>query len=146
MTGTGEAMHQEDNGLGRLLPPVTERNQPYWEGCATGELRLQCCTDCGTYRYPDSPCCPRCLSRSAKWMRVSGRGELWSFAVFHQRYFDELADRLPYPVLWVRLEEGPFMITGLDGDVSDLEIGQRLEVSFQQVGEDRFVPNFKVAR
>ena len=139
-------MNRQGHDMANLLPRVTERNRPFWEGCAAGELRLQCCTDCGTYRYPDSPSCPQCLSGTASWKPISGRAELWSFAVFHHRYFDEVADRLPYPVLWVKLEEGPFMITGLDGDVSELEVGQRLEVSFHRVSADRFIPNFKVAR
>jgi len=134
-----------EHSLAALLPPVNEQNRPYWEGCAAGELRLQRCEECGTFRYPDSPRCPRCLSPRSTWQSTSGRGELWSWIVLHQRYFDAFADQLPYPVLWIRLDEGPFMMTGLVGEVSGLRIGQRMEVVFEQAVPGRTVPNFRVA-
>ena len=30
------------------VPEPTPETQPFWDGCAAGELRLQRCTDCAT--------------------------------------------------------------------------------------------------
>lgn len=128
-----------------LLPVLTKQNRPYFDGCAAGELRLQCCKDCAAFRFPDSPRCPVCLSADFEWTATSGRGELLSWIVMHQRYFPEFADRVPYPVVWVRLDEGPIMMAGFSGDVAALIVGARMRAVFERVG-DRSVPNFTVAR
>ena len=40
------------------VPVPTPETQPFWDGCAAGELRIQRCTDCGRpYFYP-RPVCP----------------------------------------------------------------------------------------
>ncbi len=40
------------------VPEPTPETQPFWDGCAAGELRLQRCTICGqAYFYP-RPVCP----------------------------------------------------------------------------------------
>ena len=38
----------------RTLGP---RHDDFWAGCADGELRLQRCAACGTYRHPPGPLC-----------------------------------------------------------------------------------------
>ena len=58
-------------------------------------------------------------------------GELWSFVVFHQSYFDGMKDELPYPVAMVKLDEGPYLLTNLAGlNQADVKIGMRLAVQF----------------
>ena len=47
----------------RPVPVPTPETQPFWDGCAAGELRIQRCADCGRpYFYP-RPVCPACSSR-----------------------------------------------------------------------------------
>jgi uncharacterized OB-fold protein len=130
----------------QLLPEITDANRPFWEGCLAGELRLQVCGSCGHRRYPDSPVCPRCLSHEFEWRAQNGRGRLWSWIIMHQRYLDAFADELPYVVLLVELEDGPWMISALDGDPSELRIDQPLEVVFARVDGDRALPKFRVRR
>ena len=127
-----------------LLPAVTEANLPYWEGCRKRELRLQACRECGDYRFPDGPVCSRCLSSSYEWRRMSGRGTLWSWIVMHQRYFEAFADEVPYIVAFVRLEEGPFMISTVIEPPGELWIDARVEVVFELVGKERVIPKFRV--
>lgn len=51
--------------------------------------------------------------------------------VFYQKYFDGMKDELPYPVAMVKLEEGPYLLTNLEGiDAADAKIGVRLSVRF----------------
>ncbi|MEJ1979144.1 MAG: OB-fold domain-containing protein [Acetobacteraceae bacterium] len=76
-------------------------------------------------------------------MDASGKGELWSFVVFHQNYFDGMKDELPYPVVMVKLNEGPYLLTNIEGmTISQLAIGMRMSVRFVD-GPDGFVlPQF----
>ncbi|MGH2850214.1 MAG: Zn-ribbon domain-containing OB-fold protein [Solirubrobacteraceae bacterium] len=129
----------------KLLPQITEANRPFWEGCLAGELRLQVCESCGQRRLPDSPVCPRCLSRDFEWRAQSGRGRVWSWIVMHQRYLEAFADELPYVVLLVELDEGPWMISALDGDQRRLRIDAPLEVTFSRIDHDRAIPKFRVS-
>ena len=129
----------------RLLPAVTEENKPYWDGAEAGELRLQSCSKCGTFRFPDSPVCPNCLSAGFDWKALSGRGTLWSWIVMHQRYFEAFADEVPYPVAFIKLEEGPFLMSTVIDDVGDLVIDHPVEVLFDRLGE-RSVPRFRLSR
>jgi uncharacterized OB-fold protein len=126
-----------------LLPPVTGANRPYWDGCAVGELRLQRCLDCQEFRFPESPICASCLSSRSIWQAVSGRAKLWSWIRMHQNYFPAFRDELPYLVIFVQLEEGPYMISTLLGAQDALRPGLPLEVAFDRVTPDRFIPKFR---
>jgi uncharacterized OB-fold protein len=126
-----------------LLPKITETNQPFWDGCAEGELRLQTCTSCGRHRFPDAPVCPNCLSPHYSWKLVSGRGVLWSWIVMHQNYLPAFADDLPYLVAFVRLDEGPYLISTLVDPPEDLRCDQSVEVVFDRIGE-RALPKFRL--
>ncbi|HEY0247208.1 MAG TPA: OB-fold domain-containing protein [Gryllotalpicola sp.] len=128
----------------RLLPPVTDGNAPYWAGLAAGELRLQFCDHDGTPRFPESPVCPQCLSPDFTWRPASGAATLWSWVVMHQRYFDAFDDERPYPVAFVRLAEGPLMVSTILGDRSGLAVDAPLRLAFTAVGEHR-LPAFRVA-
>ena len=63
--------------------------------------------------------------------------------VFHQGYFGGMKDELPYPVVMVKLDEGPFLLTNIDGMAEeDIAIGRRVSVRFPG-GPDGFVlPQF----
>ncbi|MGH3588547.1 MAG: Zn-ribbon domain-containing OB-fold protein [Pseudonocardia sp.] len=125
-----------------LLPEITPRNQPFWDGCAAGELRLQRCTDCGTYRFPDSSVCPNCLSDAATWEAVSGEGTIWSWCTMHQKYFAAFADEVPYQLVYVQLAEGPLVISVLDDGTTEPRLGQAVRAVFGPIAGDRPVLKF----
>jgi len=51
----------------KAVPVPTPETQPFWDGCAAGELRLQRCNACdGGHYFPPRPFCPRCLSDDVK--------------------------------------------------------------------------------
>lgn len=125
------------------LPPVTKLNAPFWEGTKQGELRLQTCNDCGKQWYPASTHCPNCLSRNHSWKAVSGQGKVWSWVVFHQRYFREFEDELPYNVTLVELDEGVMMMATLRGiDDDQVQCDMRVKVAFEDATEEQSVPYF----
>lgn len=129
-----------------ILPTVDELNRPFWNGCKEGVLRLQRCDGCGALRYPISPVCPSCLSTDVGWEQVSGRGEVYTFGVFRHLYNDAWADRIPYAVAIVRLEEGPFMIGDVvDVDVDAVHVGMPVRVRFEEATPDVTLPRFAPA-
>ncbi len=126
------------------LPRVTALNRPFWEATRRHELCLQRCADCGHFCYPPGPLCPECLSERSDWMRVGGRGTVTTWVVFHQKYFASFAADLPYHVVQVQLDEGPRLTTNLvDVPNTDLRIGMRVEVVFDDVTAEITLPRFR---
>jgi uncharacterized OB-fold protein len=120
-----------------------EASAPFFEGAARGELVLQRCGSCGAFMWPVKPRCVECFSGDLGWEPASGRAELYSFAVVHQRYpgFDE-----PYVLATVETSEGVRFNTSVVGvEAGELEIGMPLEVVFERVSDDVVVPKFKPA-
>jgi uncharacterized OB-fold protein len=129
------------------LPAVDVWSRPFWQGAREGELRMQCCRDCGTAFFPPGPVCPSCQSSALDWQRMTGRGEIVSWVVFHQLYFKGFADELPYNVSLIRLEEGPLLYTNVIGIPNDqLAIGLKVEAVFGRATDEITIPRFKVAQ
>lgn len=125
------------------LPFVSEVNRPYWDAARRHELVLQRCQECGHYRYPPGDTCPRCLSDRLAWVKVSGRGSIYTWVVFHQVYHQAFANDAPYAVVVVQLEEGARLVTNLvDCKTEDIEIGVPVEVVFDDVTEEITLPKF----
>lgn len=97
---------------------------------AQGELRLQCCSGCGTYRHPPRFACPRCLGGESVWKAVSGRGEVETFLWYNEPVDPRFSD-VPYNVALVRLAEGPGVFANVpDAGVDDLAVGQAVTAGF----------------
>ncbi len=130
----------------KLLPRIDEMSRPYWEGAKRHELLLQKCQECGHYRYPPGETCPSCLSDKLEWVKVSGRGSVYTWTVFHQAYHPAYKDDIPYAVVVVELEEGPRMITNLmNCRIEDIKMGMPVEVVFDDVTEEVSLPKFRPA-
>jgi uncharacterized OB-fold protein len=126
------------------LPVPTEDSEPYWQGCKQHELRMQRCEDCGHFRFPPSVICPKCTSLEATWTKLSGRGEIYTFVIFHQVYHPAFDPDLPYNVAIVHLEEGPFMHANIVGCRNeDLRIGMPVEVVFEDISDEITLPRFR---
>jgi len=116
-------------------PRPTPETEPYWEGCAAGELRLQRCTTCDAHYFPPRPFCPTCLSDDVVWEAVSGRGTLHTYVINHRA---APGFEAPYAIAVVQLDEGPRMmsnIVGVDPTPEALVLDMALQVSFETRGE-----------
>jgi uncharacterized protein len=125
----------------RPVPVPDEASAPFFEGAARGELMLQCCRTCGAFMWPVKPRCVECFSGAVEWTPGTGRAELYSFVVVHQRYpgFEE-----PYVIATVETPEGVRFNTSIVGaDRDELDIGMQLEVVFEPVSDDVVVPKFR---
>ena len=114
---------------------------PFWAACREHRLLLQRCGDCGTWRFPPRPRCNSCRGDRSSWEPVSGRGAIASFTICHPPVLPAYADRVPYNVIVVELDEGPFLVSNLrDGDP---DVGMRVEVTFTEVDAELTLPQFR---
>jgi len=127
----------------KAAPVPTPETQPYWDGCAAGELRIQRCLDCGKpYFYP-RPLCPSCGSGRVEWFTASGQATLYSYVINH-RPATGFEDDVPYAIAVVELAEGPRMMTsvrGVPATPEALVLDMPLRVAFEQRG-DFWLPVF----
>jgi uncharacterized OB-fold protein len=138
---------------GFLLPDLhDEEARPFWEGTALGELRVQSCAACGTWRMPPRPMCPVCRSLDAKWVVTNGRGAIYSFIVAHPPLLPAYAELAPYNAIIVALDENPTirfvgnLLERPDGPINEIDtaqiaIDEPVRVVFQQV-EDVALPRW----
>jgi uncharacterized OB-fold protein len=126
------------------LPAQDELNKPFWEAARRHELVLQHCLRCGSYRYPAGLNCCECLSDELEWKKVSGRGTVYTWTVFHRAYHPAFVDDIPYAVVAIELDEGPRMTSNLvNCSLKDIKIGMRVEVIFEEVSDEISLPKFR---
>ena len=131
-------------GEGKPLPQISDFNRSFWEAARRHELRLQCCNACGRVWAPNGPVCPYCFSAEFTWKRLSGRGRIASWVVFHKLYYPSFAEDLPYNVAFVELAEGPRLVSNIVGAKNeDLSIGMPVEVVFEDVTALISLPKFR---
>jgi hypothetical protein len=127
-----------------VVPTANADTQPFWDGCARGELLLQRCIHCQAYRHPPSPICPHCVSDRAEWVRASGRGTIYTFVVVREtraRGWDKL---VPYVLAVVELEEGPRILTNIiDAEPEAVTIGMPVAVTFAEIDGTTTLPFFR---
>ncbi len=119
--------------------PAPERdalNAPYWDGLASGVLTFQRCKSCGHAWLPPRSDCPGCLSSDCVWESAAGGAKLISWVVYHVAFHPAFANRLPYNVAVVELDEGPRLISNVVGveDAETLKIDQRLQLVIEDEG------------
>lgn len=130
--------------IGKPIPAVTPEMAGFFEGARRGQLMVERCDHCGTLRFPAHDMCASCLAAGAKWVPVSGRGEIYSFNIMHQVYHPAFATEVPYAVVVVKLEEGPKFISNLIGiKPHEIKIGMPVEVTFERAGEEMMIPKFR---
>ena len=125
------------------LPIITSDSAPFWDGCRNGQLVLQRCTLCETWRYPPGPVCLHCGSLEFTWAAASGRGTIHSFVVYHRAFHPSHVDGIPYTVALIDLAEGVRMVLRVvECAVEAVAIGMAGEIQFRKVTEKIWVPAF----
>lgn len=133
-----------------------EVSAPFWAGAREGRLLIQHCGDCGTPRFPPRLFCGRCRSNAIEWRQSAGRGRIWSWVIAHGPTLPAFADRVPYPVLVVELDDAPGIrlvgnlvatpgaaINSVAADV--IAIGKPVMVSFEAVADGVVLPMWCLA-
>jgi uncharacterized OB-fold protein len=80
------------------------------------------------------------------WVRLSGRGKIYSFVVYRVSYHPSYADDIPYAVAVIQLAEGPRMESNITGvEMEDLKVDMPVEVYFDDVTAEVSLPKFRAA-
>jgi len=118
-------------------PAVDWESRAYWEGAGRGELVLQRCRACGTVQHRPRGLCVTCLSDSIEHFVASGLGEVYSYSIVRQNQMPDWRDVVPYVIAYVKLDEGPQLLTNIVGcDPRLVTIGMRVRVDFVPVTGD----------
>ena len=128
------------------IPVPDAISAPFFDGAREGKLMLQHCAECNAWSFPVRERCPHCFAAKLEWRPASGRGSLYTFTIMHQVMNPGFASAVPYNVAQVDLEEGVRMISNVVGiGNADLRPGMKLEVVFEDVGENVSIPKFRPA-
>jgi uncharacterized OB-fold protein len=129
-------------GVTRPDPIVTRDTDFYWEGALRGELLGQACAACGKLRHPPRPMCPHCHSVERKVVRLSGRGEVYSWIV--PRHPAPVGFEESPVVALVELEEGIRIVSNVVGAApGQVRQGLPVEVCFEPTRSGKAVPVFR---
>ncbi len=134
----------DEPAAARPRPDPTPDTQGYWDGARDHRLVLQRCLACRAYRHDPRPMCPECHSLDFEWAPASGRGTVYSYAIVHQLLHRFWADRVPYNVVLVELEEGIRIISNLvDCPNESIYIGMPVGVVFEDLPPELGLPLFR---
>jgi hypothetical protein len=128
------------------LPVIEPWNTEYWQAAKRHEFVAQKCRACGYTHLPPGPVCTNCLSDEQDWVRLSGKGKIYSYGVYHQLWHPGFKEDIPYNVALIELAEGPQIINQVIGCKNEeLACGQEVEVVFDDVTQDISLPKFRLA-
>lgn len=106
-------------------PQESPDNKAFWEAARAGRLLVGRCKDTGKHFMYPRHVSPFTLSNNVELVEAKGTGEIYSYSIARGKE--------PFCVAYVRLDEGPVMLTNIvDTDLDALSCGQRVRVVFKE--------------
>lgn len=126
----------------RPTPDITPETEEYWSAATDGKLLVRECRACSlVFHYPRA-LCPDCFSENVDWRESTGQGTVYSYSTT-QKMSGWPTAHLPLIVAYVELDEGPRMMTNIECDPGEIDIGTRVEAQFRAIEDmDAAVPVF----
>ena len=88
--------------------------------------------------------CYRCLSEDLGWFKSTGLGTVYSFTIIHQVAHLGFESEVPYVYAIIDLDDGARMISNVVNiDPSAVEVGMRVQVTFDDVTPEISIPKFE---
>lgn len=126
-------------------PRLTGLTGEFYGWLRRHELRFQRCSGCGRFRHVPRELCPECGSDGWEWAPSNGRGTVFTWTTTYRALHPAFTD-VPFTQVVVELEEGPRMITSVEGVGEDeLRIGMPVEVTFDDVDDELTFARFRPA-
>jgi hypothetical protein len=118
-------------------------SRPYWEAADEGRLVFKRCCACGHVQFPPRHLCPKCWSEKAEWIASAGKGSVHSFTVVRRAPRREYAERVPYVLAVIDLDDAPRMMANIVGsDALEVRTGDKVGVTFEP-RDGGTLPQFK---
>ncbi len=128
----------------RFEPQPTALTKAFWEATRDRRYLLQWCRSCDAPVYYPREACPTCLGDQLDWRETAGRGEVYTYNVMHKPGSPLMADKVPYVVALVDLEEGARVITNVVGcEPADVEVGMAVELDWEPLSDGRHLAVFR---
>lgn len=120
-------------------PQVNPETESFWRAAREGVFVVPRCDDCERSHWYPRAHCPYCWSHNVHLAPSTGRGIVYSYTF--------VSGTAPYVLAYVQLEEGPSIMTNIVGPgLSELAIGELVEVSFVTSADGTPVPVFQLLR
>ncbi|MET8871213.1 Zn-ribbon domain-containing OB-fold protein [Nocardia sp. NPDC004604] len=130
----------------RPEPRPTTETAAYWEAAADGRLVIQRCAQCGRHQFYPRAFCTTCLSEPLEWVATAGLGRIYTFTVCRVPAHPSMADKVPYAVAMIDLDEGVRLLTNIvDCPIDRIRVGARVAVCFERVSPTTVLPQFTLA-
>jgi hypothetical protein len=91
--------------------------------------------------------CTSCSSDNLEWVKANGRGKILTFTIVRRPVSEAYAEDVPYVVALIKLDEGPTMMSNVvECDPESLQIGDPVQVMFEEWSKDISIPKFSPAK
>ena len=121
--------------------------QPFWDATKEHKLTYQVCGNGHIIFYPRA-FCPTCGSRDTTVKESAGEGTVYTYSVVRLNRHPAFAPLGPYAVAYVDLDEGFRILTnivGVDDPLTDIKVGQRVKVAWEDQESGISLPMFAPA-
>lgn len=119
-------------------------SQAFFSAAEQGKLLFQQCNACGQIQFPPRHHCAHCWKEELDWVQSKGTGHIESFTIVRRAPLATFAEKVPYVIASVIVDEGPRMITSLCGDDAlDVAIGDPVSVVFESGQSGDTLPMFQ---
>jgi uncharacterized OB-fold protein len=126
------------------LPQPSIETEPFWTAVQDRKLMMPKCDACGTVAFPPTVACGACENTQFTWTQLSGDGTVYSFVVYHRVYHPAFADKVPYVVAVVDLDEGPRIISNIvDMPIAEVRCDMPVRVVYDEVRDGYLIPKFE---
>lgn len=131
--------------LASLEVPWDIWGEAFWKATAQRKLLMPSCADCGTFRWPPGPFCPKCQSQKIEW-KPPGQGRIYTFTVLPVPGAVKdapLQHRVPVLVEFDQAKGIRLVSALVDAPLDKIAIGDAVEVDWL-VAANATVPVFRL--
>lgn len=123
------------------VPGPSAVSAPFWTATEQRRLTMQRCESCDRLVWYPRFVCPHCGGFSLAWEELSGRGVVYAVSIHHRPAHPAFAERVPYSVVLVDLDEGVRMMSNVFGTAP--AVGDAVSVAWLPLDDGRNLPTFE---
>ena len=123
------------------VPEPSVVSASFWDATRKHRLVMQRCESCHHLVWYPRPLCPRCGEFSLRWEELAGTGVVYAVSVHHRPAHPAFADRVPYSVVLVDLDEGARMMSNVFGPPPT--VGDAVSLAWLPLDDGRNLPIFE---
>ncbi|WP_330255075.1 Zn-ribbon domain-containing OB-fold protein [Nocardia sp. NBC_00565] len=125
------------------VPVVEGISRQYWDAAREGRLLIAQCADCGRVHHYPRVLCPFCWSEAVSPIEATGTGAVYSYSTVYVNDLEPFKSRLPYVAAVVELDEGPRVVTNIDGIEPDqVRVGMPVRAAFREIVDQTYAVVF----